>query len=342
MSVFVQGKSGLTKIAGLAQDIGVMAGATAVSDGAEGIVPAPKAGDQNKFLRANGTWGDIGEIFNTTYTLSKDAETGNIILTSSEGDVYSIVDNDTFHSFVKSGTKLVITSNAEGAEPQEIELGEVVTSTEVSSWNGKAEISDIPTQLSELADDADNRLVTDAEKSAWNAKAEVSDIPTKASDIAAVATTSVGVAGGVASLDENGLVPSSQLPSYVDDVLEYASTSSFPAQGESGKIYIAFDTEKTYRWTGTQYGVISETLALGETSATAYAGDKGKALADTVAGLHAVAFSGDYNDLINKPEASDVKLSNGTTIETAISDINDSLATKLSSASISGTTLVIG
>ena len=73
-----------------------------------------------------------------------------------------------------------------------------------------------------------------------------------------------------------GTVPADCLPSYVDDVLEYASLNDFPATGESGKIYIAIDTGKTYRWSGTTYTVISETLALGETSGTAYYGDKGK------------------------------------------------------------------
>jgi len=52
---------------------------------------------------------------------------------------------------------------------------------------------------------------------------------------------------------ENGKVPESQLPSYVDDVLEYASTSSFPAEGETGKIYVALDTNITYRWSGSAY-----------------------------------------------------------------------------------------
>lgn len=83
----------------------------------------------------------------------------------------------------------------------------------------------------------------------------------------------------------DGKVPASQLPSYVDDVLEYASTAVFPVTGESGKIYIATDTNKTYRWSGTGYVEISESLALGETSSTAYAGNKGKANADAIAAI---------------------------------------------------------
>ena len=74
----------------------------------------------------------------------------------------------------------------------------------------------------------------------------------------------------------NGVIPSSQLPSFVDDVLEFANLASFPATGESGKIYIALDTNLTYRWGGSSYVVMSSSLALGETSSTAYRGDRGK------------------------------------------------------------------
>lgn len=79
-----------------------------------------------------------------------------------------------------------------------------------------------------------------------------------------------------ATLDATGRVPSTQLPSYVDDVLEYAAKSSFPATGETGKIYIDVATNITYRWSGSIYTPIGSDLALGETSSTAYYGDKGK------------------------------------------------------------------
>lgn len=85
-----------------------------------------------------------------------------------------------------------------------------------------------------------------------------------------------GQALGIVPLDENGKVTSSYLPSYVDDVLEYNTRATFPTTGESGKIYIALDTNKTYRWGGTTYAELSSSVTLGETSSTAYAGDKGK------------------------------------------------------------------
>jgi len=66
-----------------------------------------------------------------------------------------------------------------------------------------------------------------------------------------------GIANGYASLDGAGLVPSTQLPSYVDDVVEYANVAAFPATGVSGVIYVAIDTSKTYRWSGSTYVEIS-------------------------------------------------------------------------------------
>lgn len=85
---------------------------------------------------------------------------------------------------------------------------------------------------------------------------------------------------GVATLGVDGKVPAAQLPAYVDDVLEYATASAFPATGEAGKIYVALDTNLTYRWGGSSYVEISQSLALGETSSTAYRGDRGKTAYD--------------------------------------------------------------
>ena len=69
-----------------------------------------------------------------------------------------------------------------------------------------------------------------------------------------------GVANGYASLDGGGLVPSTQLPSYVDDVLEFANLAAFPASGATGKIYVALDTNKIYRWSGATYIEVSPTV----------------------------------------------------------------------------------
>lgn len=69
-----------------------------------------------------------------------------------------------------------------------------------------------------------------------------------------------GVANGYASLDGAGLIPSTQLPSYVDDVLEYTDLSSFPLTGTTGKIYVDLTTNKVYRWSGSTYIEVSPTV----------------------------------------------------------------------------------
>lgn len=80
---------------------------------------------------------------------------------------------------------------------------------------------------------------------------------TTASDVGAIPTSQKGFPNGVAELDGTGKVPATQLPSYVDDVVEYANLAGFPVAGETGKIYVALDTNKTYRWTGSTYVEIS-------------------------------------------------------------------------------------
>lgn len=109
-----------------------------------------------------------------------------------------------------------------------------------------------------------------------------------------VSTITVGTGGGdpgehnhdgvYALIDHNhsgiyadlvaGKIPANQLPSFVDDVLEYANLAAFPALGESGKIYLAIDTNKSYRWSGSVYVEITGGgVVLGETESTAGRGD---------------------------------------------------------------------
>ena len=100
-----------------------------------------------------------------------------------------------------------------------------------------------------------------------------------------------GQSNGVAQLDDTGRVPAAQLPSYVDDIESYVDMEHFPLAGEDSKIYVDKSTNKTYRWDGTTYVEISASLALGETSSTAYPGDKGAA-----AYAHAVTNKGNAYD----------------------------------------------
>ena len=125
-----------------------------------------------------------------------------------------------------------------------------------------------------------------------------------------------GANNGLAELDGAGKVPSSQLPSYVDDVEEYANLAAFPVTGEAGKIYLALDTNLTYRWGGTSYVEISPSLALGETSSSAYRGDRGKIAYD-----HSQLTSGNPHNV----SKSDVGLSNVVNSDTTTTaNITDS------------------
>lgn len=80
---------------------------------------------------------------------------------------------------------------------------------------------------------------------------------------------------GLSASKLTGTIPTANLPSYVDDVVEGATTANFPETGEAGKIYVATSTNKTYRWSGSSYVEISASLALGTTSSTAFRGDYG-------------------------------------------------------------------
>ena len=128
--------------------------------------------------------------------------------------------------------------------------------------------------------------------------------------------SAMGVANGVATLDEAGKIPSSQLPGYVDDVIEgYYNNGNFYKDNshtvlispEEDKIYIDLSSNKTYRWSGSTYIVIASDLALGETSATAYRGDRGKTAYD-----HSQLTSGNPHNVTK----SDVGLSNVPNVTT--------------------------
>lgn len=224
---------------------------------------------------------------------------------------------DTTYTFTEDSINHTLKIEGTDGTDKTISLGEDITSDKITTALGYVPLqeSDLPTELSELSEDESHRLVTDNEKLIWNNKqdalsdeqlaavnsgitlAKVNTYDGYSTQISNKMDGSVthlsgdipvsqkGTANGVATLDANGLIPSSQLPSYVDDVLEYANKSSFPAEGETGKIYVDVATNITYRWSGSAYVEISPSIALGETSSTAYAGDKGKANADAISSI---------------------------------------------------------
>lgn len=124
-----------------------------------------------------------------------------------------------------------------------------------------------------------------------------------------------------ANLSSNGKIPAHQLPSYVDDVLECGSLSSFPETGEEGKIYVALDTNLTYRWGGSTYVEISPSIGLGETSSTAYPGSKGKQLAKELE-EHVANAAKQYADLSDAIAAEKVRAQNSENENRGLIDKN--------------------
>lgn len=108
-------------------------------------------------------------------------------------------------------------------------------------------------EAKDYADDQDASVLQDAKDYADSAASAAGSSAAAAS----VPLSQKGAPGGVAELDANGLVPSAQLPSFVDDVLEYQDVNAFPATGETGKIYVSIADNKTYRWSGSEYTEIS-------------------------------------------------------------------------------------
>ena len=255
---------------------------------------------------------------NTTYGLSVGTgdDANKIVLTPSTGTADKITVPYASNAGTVNGHSVAVDVPSD-AEFTDTTYEEATTSTAglLSSADktklnnlGTAAYRDIPTSgdasTTEVVMGNDTRL-SDSRNAAdvysW-AKAETKPSYT-ASEVGAIATTAKGANNGVAELDSAGKVPSSQLPSYVDDVIEYDSLSDFPLTGESGKIYIAKDTNISYRWTGTTYAEVGSSLALGETSSTAYRGDRGKIAYD-----HSQVTSGNPHNVTK----SDVGLGNVT------------------------------
>lgn len=141
----------------------------------------------------------------------------------------------------------------------------------------------------------------------------------------------------ITSLDAtklSGTIPTANLPSYVDDVVEYANKSAFPRTGESGKIYVALDTNLTYRWGGSSYVEISPSLALGTTADTAFRGDYGQ-----TAYNHANAKGNQYTSGFYKIATNNQGHVTGVTAVTStdISNLVDSRYLQLSGGTLSGT-----
>ena len=140
------------------------------------------------------------------------------------------------------------------------DLGVTATATELNYVDGVT--SNIQTQLNNKAASSHNH--------------SAANITSGTLDLARIPSITDAKITSVSASKITGTIPQANLPSYVDDVLEYSSKSSFPKTGETGKIYVDTTTNLTYRWGGSSYVEISPSLALGETSSTAFRGDRGK------------------------------------------------------------------
>lgn len=209
--------------------------------------------------------------------------------TLSIGEVVSLLifDNTLSNSFVAFGGTRDIPSGNYSDENARDAIGAALVagtnmSIDVNDSNNTITISTSGTSYTHpashpatmITEDSNNRFVTDTEKTTWNGKQSALGFTPED-------TSKKGAANGYAGLDGDGKVPSTQLPAYVDDVIEFASEAAMRATtGSSGKIYVTTDDHKTYRWTGSGFAEISASLVLGEASGTAYRGDRGKVAYD--------------------------------------------------------------
>ena len=212
---------------------------------------------------------------NTTYNLTKSGST--ITLRGSDGSTFNVTDSNTVYGNA--------TASAAG----------LMSAADKAKLDGVASGSNHVAVDAELSTTSTNPVQNKVIKSALDGKsntghkhvkAQITDFPTSmpASDVYSWAKqpskpsyTISEVSGNLPASRISGTIAAANLPSYVDDILEYASLSKFPTTGESGKIYTALDTNKIYRWSGSAYVVISETVALGTTHSSAGYGDESRA-----------------------------------------------------------------
>lgn len=198
-------------------------------------------------------------------------------------------------------------------------------------------ISNINNRVNTLEDQVDDLIAGGG----GGTGGDTSALEKKVNDLIA----SKGQANGLATLGSTGKIPESQLPSYVDDVLEFASLGNFPITGESGKIYVTTDTNLTYRWSGTTYVEISPSLALGETSSTAYAGNKGKATTDSL-NTHLADTTNPHSvtkaqvGLANVNNTSDLDKPISTATQNALNTITNTLNSKISGTGVTNIEVV--
>lgn len=158
------------------------------------------------------------------------------------------------------------------ATAQELNYTDGVTSNIQTQLNGKAAASHTHDDRYYTESETNNLLAGKANTSHTHSAANITSGTLALDRIPTITDAKIQ---GMSASKLTGTIPQANLPSYVDDVLEYNGKSTFPKSGESGKIYVDTSTNKTYRWSGSGYTEISASLALGTTSSTAFRGDYG-------------------------------------------------------------------
>lgn len=249
---------------------------------------------------------------NTTYTLTKN---GNIItLKGSDGSSVNVTDSNTIYNnatasaagLMSAADKSKLDSVATGANKTVVDASFVDNSTNPvqskvvkSALDGKSDTGHTHDDRYYTESEINTKLNAKANSSHTHTKSQITDFPTSmpASDVKAWAKadskpsyTISEVSGNLPASRISGTIDAAHLPSYVDDVIEgylngdkfYTTKSSNGTysgeiKAEAGKIYVDLSNNKTYRWSGSTYVVISETITLGTTHATAGYGDESRA-----------------------------------------------------------------
>ena len=252
-------------------------GATTVTTDANGVITINSTDTNTQTVTSvNSKTGDVS----LTYSDVNAAPTSH----ASTGTTYGVASASNYgHAMASSTTPKANGTAAVGSETAKFARGDHIhpLQTTVSGNAGTATKLKTPVDITLTGDvsgtasfdgSADVSITTTVADNSHNHSA--SNITSGTLDAARIPNISIDklVAGTT-----NTTIPSSLLPSYVDDVLEYTAKSNFPSTGATGKIYVDKTTNLTYRWSGSAYVEISPSLALGSTSSTAYRGDYGDA-----------------------------------------------------------------
>jgi hypothetical protein len=195
---------------------------------------------------ANAIWGEI------TGTLSSQTDLQNAL------NLKAPINSPTFTGTVSGITKGMV---GLGAVDNTSDLDKPISTATQTALNAKQPLDGDLTSIAGLS--GTSGFLKKNGANSWNLDTNTYLTEITSSDVTTALgyipedSANKGIAGGYASLDGGGKVPSSQLPSYVDDVIEVANYASLPSTGETGKIYITIDNNKIYRWSGSVYVEIS-------------------------------------------------------------------------------------